>query len=300
MALERMSQACLYQWFLYEHEQEDKYSHNLVCQSRKVSNIIDGCSYKAHTGTKAFRDLLTDEYLNRQIVVKAAAFNLCRKIPWFLLLFLLTPQPSIEAVFVLMLNDWMISCMDAHKCILEIFAGDTKIVTTLQRLVSDKDFSFDVPTLFPELFNSPGSVLGGFVHKAKLIWLIAVDPSETDQGERLQIFKQSWFGKQMSASVIALNQLQQPSHWDFDESPMSWIRQPPDQDNMDTMVLMAIGVAPVFWKGPWTYRHGCDAWKLSLSPWNDTHSSMDHLSTNRSPREKKKCRMRYHDVTPPF
>ena len=68
-----------------------------------------------------------------------------------------------------MLNDWMVSCMDAHETILEIFADDTKIVTSLQRLVSDRDLSFDIPTLFPELFNSPGSVLRGHVHKTKLV-----------------------------------------------------------------------------------------------------------------------------------
>ena len=68
-----------------------------------------------------------------------------------------------------MLNDWMVSCVNAHNGILEIFAGDTKIVTTLQGLASDRDFSFDVPPLLPELFNSPGSVLRGYVHKAKLI-----------------------------------------------------------------------------------------------------------------------------------
>ena len=68
-----------------------------------------------------------------------------------------------------MLNDWMVSCINAHRGILEIFAGDTKIVTSLQRLVSDWDLSFDVPTLFPELFNSPRSVLRGHVHKAKLV-----------------------------------------------------------------------------------------------------------------------------------
>ena len=68
-----------------------------------------------------------------------------------------------------MLNDWMVSCMNAHGGILEIFAGDTKIVTSLQRLVSDWDLSFDVPTLFPELFYSPGCVLRGHVHKAKLV-----------------------------------------------------------------------------------------------------------------------------------
>ena len=68
-----------------------------------------------------------------------------------------------------MLNDWMVSCMDAHGGILEIFADDTKIVTSLQRLVSDWDLSFDIPTLFPELFNSPGSVLRGHVQKTKLV-----------------------------------------------------------------------------------------------------------------------------------
>ena len=68
-----------------------------------------------------------------------------------------------------MLNDWMVSCINAHKRILEIFAGDTKIVTSLQRRFSDRDFSFDVPTLFPELFYSPGSVLRGHVHKVKFI-----------------------------------------------------------------------------------------------------------------------------------
>ena len=68
-----------------------------------------------------------------------------------------------------MLNDWMVSCVNTHNGILEIFAGDTKIVTTLQGLVSDRDFSFDVPTLFLELFHSPGSVLRGHVHKVKLV-----------------------------------------------------------------------------------------------------------------------------------
>ena len=68
-----------------------------------------------------------------------------------------------------MLNDWMVSCMDAHGGILEIFADDTKIVTSLQRLVSDWDLSFDVPTLFPELFHSRGSVLRGHVNKVKLV-----------------------------------------------------------------------------------------------------------------------------------
>jgi len=68
-----------------------------------------------------------------------------------------------------MLKDWMVSCINTHKGILEIFAGDTKIVTSLQRRVSNRDFSFDVPTLFPELFDSLGSVLRGHVHKVKLI-----------------------------------------------------------------------------------------------------------------------------------
>ena len=135
----------------------------------KESRIIDGYCHKPYRCTKAFRGLLTNVYLNRQSVLQAAALNLCRKIPWFLFLFLLTPQPSIEAVFVLMLNDWMVSCINAHEFIVEIFAGDTKIVTTPQGLVSDWDFSFDVPTLLPELLNSPRSVLRGHVHKAKLI-----------------------------------------------------------------------------------------------------------------------------------
>ena len=135
----------------------------------KESRIIDGCCHKPYRCTKAFRGLLTNVYLNRQSVLQAAALNLCRKIPWFLFLFLLTPQPSIEAVFVLMLNDWMVSCINAHKGIVEIFAGDTKIVTSLQRRVSDRDFSFDVPTLFPELFHSRGSVLRGHVNKVKLV-----------------------------------------------------------------------------------------------------------------------------------
>jgi len=60
----------------------------------------------------------------------------------------------------------------------------------------------------------------------------AVDPSETDHGESIQIFKQLWFGKSMSASVIALNHLQQPSHPEFDESSGEVIGQPPDQDNI--------------------------------------------------------------------
>ena len=68
-----------------------------------------------------------------------------------------------------MLNDWMVSCIDAHNGILEIFASDAKIMTTLQGLVSDRDFSFDVPTLFPELFHSRGSVLRGHVNKVKLV-----------------------------------------------------------------------------------------------------------------------------------
>tara|TARA_Y100000746_G_scaffold168290_1_gene145624 strand:+ start:160 stop:366 length:207 start_codon:yes stop_codon:yes gene_type:complete len=68
-----------------------------------------------------------------------------------------------------MLNDWMVSCMDSHDGILEIIAGRTKIVTSRQRRVSDRDFSFDVPTLFLELFHSPGSVLRGHVHKVKLV-----------------------------------------------------------------------------------------------------------------------------------
>ena len=68
-----------------------------------------------------------------------------------------------------MLNDWMVSCINAHEDILEIFARDTKIVTNPQRRVSDRDFSFDVPTLFPELFHSRGSVLRGHVNKVKLV-----------------------------------------------------------------------------------------------------------------------------------
>ena len=59
--------------------------------------------------------------------------------------------------------------MDSHDSMIKIFAGYTKIVTSLQRQVSDRDFSFDVPTLFPELFNSPWSVLRGHVHKVKLV-----------------------------------------------------------------------------------------------------------------------------------
>ena len=135
----------------------------------KESHIVDGCYHKLYRNNKAFRGLLTNVYLNRQSVLQAFALNLCRKIPRFLFLFLLTPQPSIEAVFILMLKDWMVSCINTHKGILEIFAGDTKIVTSLQRRVSNRDFSFDVPTLFPELFDSLGSVLRGHVHKVKLI-----------------------------------------------------------------------------------------------------------------------------------
>tara|TARA_Y100000739_G_scaffold94084_1_gene80614 strand:- start:2711 stop:2866 length:156 start_codon:yes stop_codon:yes gene_type:complete len=48
--------------------------------------------------------------------------------------------------------------------------------------------------------------------------LVAVDPSETDHGKRLPVVKPFWFGKPMSASVIELNQLQQPSRSDFDAS----------------------------------------------------------------------------------
>ena len=68
-----------------------------------------------------------------------------------------------------MLKNWMVSCINAHEDILEIFARDTKIVTNPQRRVSDRDFSFDVPTLLPELFDSLGSILRGHVHKAKLV-----------------------------------------------------------------------------------------------------------------------------------
>ena len=52
--------------------------------------------------------------------------------------------------------------------------------------------------------------------------------------------------------MIALNHVQQPSRSDFDESPMARIGQHPDQNNIGTMVLIAIGVTPLFWEGPWT------------------------------------------------
>ena len=63
--------------------------------------------------------------------MQTASINLGRKSPWLLFLLLLSPKPGIKAVFVLMLNDWMVGRMYSHEVIVEIFSGDTETVTTL-------------------------------------------------------------------------------------------------------------------------------------------------------------------------
>ena len=60
-----------------------------------------------------------------------ASINLSSESPWLLFLLLLSPKPGIKAVFVLMLNDWTVGRVNTHDGIVEIFSGDTEIVTTL-------------------------------------------------------------------------------------------------------------------------------------------------------------------------
>ena len=106
---------------------------------------------------------------HKQMIVQVTSIDLRSKSPWLLFLLLLSPKPGIKAVFVLMLNDWTVGRMNTHDGIVEIFSGDTEIVTTLQRPVSYWNFGFNFPTLFPEIFNSSGSVLREDIHKAKLV-----------------------------------------------------------------------------------------------------------------------------------
>ena len=150
--------------------------------------------------------------IDRQIVAQTASINLRWKSPWLVFLLLLSPKPGVKAVFVLMLDDWMVGCVNTHERSVEISSGDTEIVTTLQRPVSYWNFGFNFPTLFPEIFNSSGSVLREDIHKAKLVWLVAVDPSETDHGE----------GFKSSSHTDSGNHF--PHRWLH--SPVPWAWQP--------------------------------------------------------------------------
>ena len=65
------------------------------------------------------------------MIVQATSIDLRRESPWLLFLLLLSPKPGIKAVFVLILNDWMVGRMNAHELIVERSSGNTEIVTTL-------------------------------------------------------------------------------------------------------------------------------------------------------------------------
>ena len=81
--------------------------------------------------TTLFRDLIINISEHKQMIVQATSIDLRRKSPWLLFLLLLSPKPGIKAVFVLMLNDWTVGRVNTHDGIVEIFSGDTEIVTTL-------------------------------------------------------------------------------------------------------------------------------------------------------------------------
>ena len=81
--------------------------------------------------TTLFKDLIINMSEHKQMIVQATSIDLRRKSPWLIFLLLLSPKPGIKAVFVLMINDWMVGRMYTHDVIVEIFSGDTEIVTTL-------------------------------------------------------------------------------------------------------------------------------------------------------------------------